>query len=355
MPWILRWSEIVARSQRLSDDIGDCIRWYWRFDIEPSHVTVGVGGPQPTARWTVEQPQGILALMAPTLPDATMHVLADTFLGALFKYASMPCDVDMLPREGDEVCYFYGGRLGDGMAVSRNPFVDGFTRQGMHHAVLTEDVFAHTNGLIYFRALQFGDKLSYGDHDNWDDTLWGVEPSGWTGGPRTYKLGRCSGLQILSTNGTKEFDGEGRLTGYSNGNCYAHAALRATCRAIAQATQPYTKPVVRAMTPEELSDMTRSLDNAEPPARRRRLDIGPGFSIRKSNSSIGGRWAVVDHSTSLDIIRHHSTITRQHGFAVRTPEACIIRHHDSSYLCSNSQTLPGPLAGSSASRGAERP
>jgi len=228
---------------------------------------------------TVEQPPDFLALMGPTLPDANMQVLADAFLGALFKYASVPCDADMLPREGDEVCYFYGGRLGDGMAVSRNPFVDGETRRGMHHAVFT-DVFAHTNGVIYFRALQFGDKLSYGDHDNWDDTLWGVEPSGWTGGPRNYKLGRCLELQILSTNGTMQFDGEGRLTGYSNGKCYAHAALRATCRAIAQATQPYTKTEVHRMvdlvpdapphhhfSPEELSVMP-----AEPPARRRRLN-----------------------------------------------------------------------------------
>jgi hypothetical protein len=271
MPWILKWSEIVARSQRLSDDIGGCIRWYWRFDIEPSHVTVGVGGPQPTARWTVEQPQGILALMAPTLPDATMQVLADAFLGALFKYVSMPCDVDTLPREGDEVCYFYGGRLGDGGATSRNPFVDGWIRQGMHHAVV-DDLFAHTNGVIYFRALQFGDKRNraptHATMDG-DPAMWGVEP--YTGGPRTYKLSRAFDLQILSANGTMQFDEETRLTGYRNGKCYANAALRATCRAIAQATQPYTKPVVREMTEEELSDMTEKLERAEPPARRRRL------------------------------------------------------------------------------------
>jgi hypothetical protein len=100
--------------------------------------------------------------------------------------------------------------------------------------------------------------------------------------------------------------------------------------------------LVRAMTPEELSDMTRSLDNAEPPARRRRLDIGPGFSIRKSNSSIGGRWAVVDHSTSLDIIRHHSTSLDNHSTARLCRAHAEGVHHSTPRFELSMQQFPNP-------------
>ena len=151
-------------------------------------------------------------------PCDVLSVLGDRFLKGLFAYESLPCDAAQLPRDGDEVCYFYGGSLGDGMAVSRNPFADGDVRQGMHHAVVV-NTYCGAMGEQYMEALQWGDKR---------------------GEPRVYKISRGLELQILATGGTMVFD-EDVLVDYKYRKMYANGALRCTCKAIAAATQPYTQ------------------------------------------------------------------------------------------------------------------
>ena len=157
-------------------------------------------------------------------------------LGPLFKYETN----DTLPRPGDYITYFYGGELGDGRAMSRAPYNE-VSRTGAHFAFVTE-LYADEFDDILVSAVQIGDKYVKDPHVALDS----VE---YAGGPRTYRYSRSLEMQILKTGCTTSIDGQGVLVGVLGGKYFINSRLRATCKAVANATKPYVRPAFTSFPP----------------------------------------------------------------------------------------------------------